>query len=89
LIGDGASTLPFDLNSNSTLIQCTTKDLFQSGSDDKFFISTLEAVDVGRVGDVFRSENTFNIMFFFLSYFIYNFAVIVKINYHIIVKVLK
>jgi len=50
LIGDGASTLPFDLNSNSSLIQCTTKNLFQSGSKDIFFISSFESTDVGRVG---------------------------------------
>jgi hypothetical protein len=53
LIGDGASTLPFDLNSNSS---CTTKDLFQSGSNERFSISPLEAVDVGRVGNVFHSK---------------------------------
>ncbi|CAF3635995.1 unnamed protein product [Rotaria sp. Silwood1] len=49
LIGDGASTIPFDLNSNSSLIQCTTKNLFQSGSKDIFYISSLESVDIGQL----------------------------------------
>ncbi len=53
LIGNGASTLPFDLNSNSSLIQCTRKNFFQSGSKDIFFISSFESIDVGQVGEIF------------------------------------
>ncbi|CAF1271668.1 unnamed protein product [Rotaria sordida] len=49
LIGDGASTIPFDLNSNSNLIQCTTKNLFQSGSKDLFYLSSFESVDIGQL----------------------------------------
>ena len=49
LIGDGASTLPFDLNINSSLISCTTKNLFQSASIDRVFLSSLDCIDVGRV----------------------------------------
>ncbi|CAF2761699.1 unnamed protein product [Rotaria sp. Silwood2] len=49
LIGDGASTIPFDLNSNSSLIQCTMKNLFQSGSKDIFYISSFESVDIGQL----------------------------------------
>jgi len=53
LIGDGASTLPFELNSNSNSIQCITKNLFQSGSNDIFYISSFESVDVGQVEKIF------------------------------------
>ena len=49
LIGDGASTLPFDLNS----IQYTDKNIFQSGSKDIFHISPLETIDVGEVRENF------------------------------------
>ena len=49
LIGDGASTVPFDLSSNSTLTPCTTRELFQSGAQDSFYISPFDTVDVGQV----------------------------------------
>jgi hypothetical protein len=89
LIGDGASTLPLNLNSNSSLIQCTTKNLFQSGSKDIFYISSFESIDVGEVGCIFNLNELKVKKFSFNSYFIYKFGVIVVINCPIIVKVLK
>ncbi|UJR14200.1 hypothetical protein I4U23_001193 [Adineta vaga] len=49
LIGDGASSLPIDLNSNIFSIQCSTKNLFQSGSKDMFSISSSESIDIGQL----------------------------------------
>jgi len=46
LIGDGASTLPFDFNS---------KDLFQSGSQNRLSISPFDTLDVGEVDKRFIS----------------------------------
>ncbi|CAF4245324.1 unnamed protein product, partial [Adineta steineri] len=49
LIGDGASTLPFYLNSNSNLIHSTNNHLFQSGSKNFFYISSFYSIDIGQV----------------------------------------
>ncbi|CAF4486402.1 unnamed protein product [Rotaria socialis] len=49
LIGDGASTLPFDLNASTSSIQCITKNLFHSNSKDIFYISSFQSVDVGQL----------------------------------------
>lgn len=58
LIGNSASTVPFDLNSNCALIQSLTKRLFQSGSKDLCFISSSDCVDIGQVGLIFFSIST-------------------------------
>ncbi|CAF4154933.1 unnamed protein product, partial [Adineta steineri] len=49
LIGDGASTLPFHLNSNSNLIHSTNNHLFQSGSKNLFYISSFHSIDIGQL----------------------------------------
>ncbi|CAM4812506.1 unnamed protein product [Rotaria magnacalcarata] len=49
LIGDGASTLPFNLNSNTSSIQCISKNLFQPNSKDIFYISSFQSIDVGQL----------------------------------------
>ncbi|CAF4263989.1 unnamed protein product [Adineta steineri] len=49
LIGDGASTLPFHLNSNSNLIHSTNNHLFQSGSQNLFYISSFYSIDIGQL----------------------------------------
>ncbi|CAF1083007.1 unnamed protein product [Adineta steineri] len=49
LIGDGASTLPFYLNSNSNLIHSTNNHLFQSGSKNFFYISSFYSIDIGQL----------------------------------------
>ena len=46
LIGEGASTLPFELFSDEF---SNRKEVFQSGSRDRFEISPFETSDVGQV----------------------------------------
>ena len=88
LIGDGASTLPFDLSSDGMINRSMKKEFFQSGARDRFFISPFETIDVGQVRriDLKLEKRSFDVSH---SYFTYKFNVRLMINIHIIVKVLK
>jgi hypothetical protein len=57
LIGDAASTLPYDLGVHSSLHSLNSTALFQSGACNRFSISPFDTADIGQVQDTWSMHH--------------------------------